>query len=134
MTEHTVFVYGTLKIGHGNNRLLQSATYIGAGKTVKPFWMLDTGGFPVVFDDHHQHPVYGELWECDGHVLDRLDGLEGHPTWYCRKQTLVDLEDTGVHVSAWMYVGVPPAWKNRDRLQRVPTVDGVYHWRYKHAV
>ncbi len=126
--EHTVFVYGTLKLGYGNNRLLTASTFVGQGRTTQPYWMLATGGFPVVFDDRHHHPVLGEIYECDERTLTRLDGLEGHPHWYRRKPTVVEIEDTGIHLTAWMYIGVPTAWNNRDRLIVVAPKQGAYQW------
>lgn len=126
---HQVFVYGTLKLGYGNNQLLQGSTFVGQARTLKPFWMLSTGGFPVVFDDKRIYPVSGELWEVTEQTLLRLDRLEGHPTWYCRKETLVDIADTGIHDTGWMYIGVPRAWPNREKLDKVGiNSEGQYAW------
>ncbi|HEY6019093.1 MAG TPA: gamma-glutamylcyclotransferase family protein, partial [Candidatus Paceibacterota bacterium] len=62
---HNVFVYGTLKNGQSNNHLLESATFIGQGMTIKPYYMANLGGFPVVTHSPPKHNVAGELFECD---------------------------------------------------------------------
>lgn len=129
--KHTVFVYGTLKDGFGNNRLLKSAEFIGRACTVLPYVMLDTGGFPVVFQDGGKHNVSGEVYEVDDQTLAMLDRLEGHPSFYERRQIEVDVEDTGVLQTCWMYFGNTSAgsWGRRS-LPEVPVqANGAYNWR-----
>lgn len=125
MTEHThhVFVYGTLKQGHGNNRLLRTAAFVGRGETVKPFQMRSTGGFPVVFDtnDGERASIAGEVYEVHDEHMHHMDQLEGHPDWYRRQEVVVDVSDTGIQQTCWMYVGTPGGWGDRrDSLPLVP--------------
>lgn len=94
-----IFVYGTLKSGYGNNRLLQEQEFLGETRTRYPvFDMSGGGGIPFVHPEGSSH-IRGELYEVDEACLDRVDGLEGHPTWY--KRELVEL-DTGD--MAFMYM------------------------------
>ncbi len=91
-------VYGTLKSGHGNNRLLKTAKFIGQCLTVDKFVLMDFGGFPGLFPQtkgFEPTQVQGELWEMDDGdgTLDRLDALEGHPNWYRRTKIRVRYED-----------------------------------------
>lgn len=81
-----VFVYGTLKTGHYNHRVLKIGgtskllvddAYI-TGK------MFDLGPYPVVTEG--DRPVKGEVWLVDDNTLERLDHLEGHPRHYERQQ------------------------------------------------
>jgi gamma-glutamylcyclotransferase (GGCT)/AIG2-like uncharacterized protein YtfP len=126
-----VFVYGTLKHGYGNHRALLSgddSTFIGKGTTVHPFRMKTTTGFPVVMHrgEQNNHPVAGELYEVTASVLRNLDRLEGHPRWYRREEVLVDIENTGVQQSAWMYIATDGF--DTTNLPDVPVTDGVYNW------
>lgn len=85
-----VFVYGTLKEGHGNHaayfkendgaRLL-GRCYISGG-----YIMRNLGFFPCVFktDADVSNKIVGEVYHIDEQTLDALDCLEGHPNWYER--------------------------------------------------
>lgn len=127
-----VFVYGTLKDGLSNNVLLRSATFVSRGCTVKPYIMYDTGGFPVVFQETEKHNVSGEVYEVDDQTLQRLDRLEGHPSFFERREITVDLADTGVQHTCWMYFGHKDGWGKRAH-QSLPEVspqdNGAYNWR-----
>lgn len=128
--EHFVFVYGTLKRPYGNNRLLRSSVFVGTGTTVMPFWMRTTGGFPVVFRGQQAQGqpvgnIEGEIYEVNSETLRSLDGLEGHPGWYVRDQVSVDVQDTGIQQSCWMYFG--DHWQN-TALPVGLTSRGTYSW------
>ena len=74
-----VFVYGTLKRGYGNNRLLQhSSSFVGEAVTCEPFKMVGNG-FPYINRANDcVLPVLGEVWKVvDEDTLQRLDWLEG---------------------------------------------------------
>lgn len=91
---HLVFVYGTLKSGYGNNRLLLTSKFIGNCRTTSP-WMLDAdGGIPFLHKIRDGKHVIGELWEVDDQTFANLDRLEGHPTFYERDKISVDLIDS----------------------------------------
>jgi len=97
-----VFVYGTLKEGYGNNRLLAGAKFLG-NHTVKRgrFCLLNLGWFPgVVMRERYglSTPVTGEVYEVDDGTFKALDGLEGYPTMYDR----IEIETK--YGDAWMYV------------------------------
>jgi gamma-glutamylcyclotransferase (GGCT)/AIG2-like uncharacterized protein YtfP len=75
---HRVFVYGTLKKGHGSHNCLETSHYLGPAITVDKYVML-TGGFPVLLDVHdhvESRPVKGEVYEIDNATLKSLDDLE----------------------------------------------------------
>ena len=82
---HRVFVYGTLKNGFYNNKLLveRSAAYMGTARTCRPMRMvLGEYGIPYLFDAEQGQgqaaaAVRGELWEVDDAGLYALDVLEG---------------------------------------------------------
>lgn len=92
-------VYGTLRPGHGNNRLLTNSQHIGTGKTVEKY-TLRASGIPFVSKDP-LHNVVVDIYKVDNNVLERLDQLEGHPEWYKREQIPVNVNDKTV--TAWLY-------------------------------
>lgn len=90
---HLLFVYGTLKKGYGNHRLIEKAKLIG--KTVLPFKAMNGFGFPVVTFHTEDTPcnklLIGEVYEIDDEMLMQCDRLEGHPSFYTRIQMPTDL-------------------------------------------
>jgi len=74
-----VFVYGTLKRGYGNNRLLSTSSFVGEAVTCEEFKMVNHG-FPYINRANKglTLPVIGEVWKVsDEETLQRLDWLEG---------------------------------------------------------
>lgn len=103
---HLVFVYGTLKRGHGNHRLLESSEFIGEAITEKPHPMY-VSGLPYLMEhpnegDAGKH-VIGEMYEVNPIVLRNLDRLEGHPRLYERKLIEVRGIDDEIRRTAWGY-------------------------------
>lgn len=93
-----VFVYGSLLSGMHNHRWLYpdtnaSTKYLGEASIKGD--MFDLGSFPCILDG--DGVVQGEVYEVDEYILHSLDRLEGHPSFYKRKE--VDYGD-GV---AWAY-------------------------------
>lgn len=97
-----VAVYGTLKEGYSNHRLMQDADFINSGVT-KSKYPLIVDGLPYMFDKKGVgHNVKVEVYDCDHITMHRLDVLEGHPTFYCRKRIPITL-DCGDEIVAWVY-------------------------------
>jgi len=98
-----IFVYGTLKKGRGANRIFKSSKFIGEGVTIKDYFRMHSGGFPMVTADGHFH-VFGELYEVtDPEVLKNLDYYEGSPHLFNR--TTVDVRvGSDDFVGAEMYI------------------------------
>jgi gamma-glutamylcyclotransferase (GGCT)/AIG2-like uncharacterized protein YtfP len=71
-----VFVYGTLKKGIHNHRLLTHAKFIGYAITDQGYRLV-AGGFPIVLEGGN-FAVKGEVYEVDDATLERLDQLEGY--------------------------------------------------------
>lgn len=96
-----VFVYGTLKSGHGNHRLLQGSKFLGRS-TVDRFKMYSLGGFPAVVPSE-DGVIQGEVYEVDDFTMTRLDRLEGYPNFYDR---MIVSTEKG---PAWIYyMHTPP--------------------------
>ena len=114
---HRVFVYGTLRRGHGNHSLLEMSKFIGEAATLRNYWMITNGVFPVVLDvvpaDFGLPPlaVAGEIYHVDDATLERLDRLERKGRSYDRKVT--DVYEAGHKVQAHIYIGVADYWHHR---------------------
>lgn len=103
--EQLVFVYGTLKKGFSNHRLLASSELLGVAQTVKKYAMYSTG-VPIVVKGEEVSRIHGELYRVDETTLVYLDSLEGHPDWYRREEVDVFVEDQeeGMRTErAWIY-------------------------------
>jgi len=98
-------VYGTLRHEYGNSRLFigkPSATIVGMGKT-KGLHTLTARGIPFVKKNGGTHQVVVEVLDVPNReMLESLDGLEGHPSWYKREIEQIEMEDGSI-VDAWLY-------------------------------
>jgi len=94
-----VFVYGSLKEGYSNHRLLEDsgASFLGGYITPPEYTMVSCGGFPGVLEGGDT-PITGEVYEISDNVFKRLDHLEGYPGFYDRKKITTE------HGEAWMYI------------------------------
>ena len=75
-----VFVYGTLKSGHGNSKyFLENDESVCLGKCTIDgnFTMVNLGAFPGVIPTGN-NTIHGEVWEVSEKVSKRLDRLEGY--------------------------------------------------------
>ena len=95
-----VFVYGTLRRGHGNHVLLKNSQFVDAGLTKKKYAMY-ANGIPFVNDDEEVSSIFGELYKVSNHTLRMLDLLEGHPGWYERKK--ITVIGGKKRYKAWLY-------------------------------
>jgi gamma-glutamylcyclotransferase (GGCT)/AIG2-like uncharacterized protein YtfP len=105
----TIFVYGSLKRGESNHRLLARARFLGRAHTAPFFELYDLGAFPAMVAGGFTS-VAGELYEVDEETLAAIDRLEGHPTLYRRTPT--PLAEGGV---ADAYMLARP-WKDAQHL------------------
>lgn len=100
-----VFVYGTLREGEGNHRLLPSDK--GTFKTVvlKGF-RLYLEGLPYAIQGSEDDEMVAELWTFDLEpqeataLVERLDRLEGHPHFYIRTLLWVN----SIKRNVWIYL------------------------------
>lgn len=100
-----VAVYGTLKRGFGNYERLLSrpheATFVGKGHTTSRY-PLEVRGIPYLYEQTGKgHHVKVDIFLVNKTTLDRLDTLEGHPSWYKRK--MVWISTTGGKRKCWVY-------------------------------
>jgi gamma-glutamylcyclotransferase (GGCT)/AIG2-like uncharacterized protein YtfP len=101
-----LFVYGTLKRGHRNHRLLAGQRFVRATETVPEFRLYDLGPFPGMVRHPDGGPVRGELFLVSGCCLDELDDFEGVPDLFTRER--VELAD-GEEAWAYQYARPVPS-------------------------
>lgn len=93
-----VAVYGSLRKGLSNHRLLEQADFLGYTQTTG-FKMYSLGGFPFITHEqaNEQDIITIEVYAVTQEEMRRLDGLEGYPSFYNR-----ELIDTP-YGKAWIY-------------------------------
>lgn len=97
--ETRVFVYGTLKAGHGNHPLLAESELLGRHCIEGGYTLLDLGPFPgVVATPSSVGKVYGEVYRVDEPTLHSLDLLEGHPSFYERIKISTPWKGTWIYL------------------------------------
>lgn len=99
-----VFCYGTLKRGHANHWLMEGAKYHGNYFTDKNY-SLYVEGLPFLVKEKGGGGCFGELYEVTDEILEKLDRLEGHPTFYKREKITVYDAEVGAPVEGvWVYL------------------------------
>lgn len=92
-----VAVYGTLKRGYGNHRLLNDCHHVGDDYLAN-FCMYSLGAYPAVKNDKDSpHAISVEVYEVDDKALVDLDRLEGHPRFYQRQVTKTNYGDAFIY-------------------------------------
>lgn len=103
MITQQVFVYGSLRRGMHNHRLMSKAEFV-AEASLSGFSMYQVSSFPAIVPGNGS--VKGEIYLVDGATLARLDRLEGHPRMYRRE--LVTVQAGDVLAQVWVYVWQRP--------------------------
>ena len=93
-----VFVYGTLRVGESNHRLLHGYSPLATVRTAPAFELVSLGAFPAMVRGGRT-AILGEVYEVHGDTLADLDRLEGHPDFYRREA--IELAD-GSEVLAYV--------------------------------
>jgi gamma-glutamylcyclotransferase (GGCT)/AIG2-like uncharacterized protein YtfP len=101
-----VAVYGSLRKGLGNHHILGLSSFLGEVKEKVPAKMISLGGFPGLLKAEEEADLTYEVYKVTDSILDRLDRLEGHPSFYKR-----ELIDTPLG-EAWIY------WLQEERINR----------------
>jgi gamma-glutamylaminecyclotransferase len=80
-----LFVYGTLRLGESNHRLLARSRLLGLYTTPACYTMYDLGGYPGVLPEGST-AVAGEVYRIIPALMRDLDRLEDYPRLYGRRQ------------------------------------------------
>jgi gamma-glutamylcyclotransferase (GGCT)/AIG2-like uncharacterized protein YtfP len=103
LQDNLVAVYGTLKKGHGNYfRYLTDSKYVTSGKTTDKYPLLISGLPYLIEEKGVGHNVKVDVFKVSDTVLNKLDALEGHPTWYRRKEIPIKTKK-GKTLMCWVY-------------------------------
>jgi len=84
---YRVFVYGTLKKGYGNNRLLKNS-FREKDCYIDGYDMYSNNCFPMIIPGDGK--IYCETYLVNEHTLTKLDLLEGCPTHYRREEVIAN--------------------------------------------
>lgn len=104
-TKHKIFVYGSLKRGFGNHRILENSMFVGSTETVQHNFCMHPlhGSFPAVtIGPDDSYAIMGELYEVDNQTLNHIDMLESNGSLYTRQ--LVTVYNGTEIVEAWIYL------------------------------
>ncbi len=98
-----LFVYGTLKRGQRNHRLLADQRFVRIAATAPGYCLYDLGPYPAMVQGADAGPVRGELFSVSECATDELDDFEGVPDLFDRRR--VELDDG---TTAWAYLYTRP--------------------------
>lgn len=117
LQDNLMAVYGTLRKGNGNYySYLRNQKHLGTGKTKDKYPMV-ANGIPFVIDEKGKgHQVVVDVFKVSDDTMKRIDGLEGHPTWYKRKQIKVEVK--GKELLCWLYFnkGARTRWNGSNHI------------------
>ena len=122
-----VFVYGSLKSGLHNHRVLGDSLYVMSTHTKEKFLMISLGTFPAVILDEPEYKIAGEVYEVNDKILRNLDHLEGNNKFYKRKLVRVD----GMKAKVWVYFIMYPEEYNYDNDEGVFIHGDKQYWKHK---
>lgn len=100
-----VFVYGTLKRGGSNHRVLAGQRLLGPARTLPGYTLYALGDYPgMVPAPDDTQGVSGEVWAVAAPTLRQLDELEGvDEGLYVRAPVPLHPPFAGVTVEAYLY-------------------------------
>jgi gamma-glutamylcyclotransferase (GGCT)/AIG2-like uncharacterized protein YtfP len=102
-----LFIYGSLKRGHSNHRLIAGQTYLGEAVTEPRYRVIDLGQYGgMIRDDAAGLAVKGELWAVTACALAELDDFEQQEGLYFRSPVAVAGR---AGVEAYFWTGPVPA-------------------------
>ena len=108
MTDKTIVaVYGSLRQGLGNHRLLdnEGVEFLGRGETVSKASMVSMGSFPAITQPSSEggdYPIVVEVYAVDEPTFKNLDRLGGYPNFYNREEVQVVMSEKRI-VNANIY-------------------------------
>lgn len=106
-----LFVYGSLKRNHYNNKFLDDSEFIVKGRTSELFSLRDLGSFPYVDMSESVSFIYGEVWKVPGYSLKEIDKLQGYPVFYNRK--VISICTDKKDIDSWIYyINKPDEYKD----------------------
>src|SRR5262245_45169595 len=103
----TLFLYGSLKRGHSNHRLIADQEYLGEAVTEPRYRIIQVGQYGgLIRDEANGLAVKGELWSVSRCCLLELDDFETGEGLWTREPVAVAGRDG---VDAYFWIGEVPA-------------------------
>lgn len=99
-----IAVYGSLRNGMGNSRLLVDSVFIGTGWVSSYVMQAYCSGFPACYRTNEydeDSKVFVEVYKVEPNIAVGLDRLEGYPVFYNRE--IVEVSGIEVDDVIWMY-------------------------------
>lgn len=90
--------YGSLRQGHGNNRLLRDSELLSTEVINIPFKMVSLGGFPGLIPSEQNHDITVEVYEVDDRTYKNVESLEGWPHFYQKTVVSTSLGDYEIYI------------------------------------
>jgi gamma-glutamylaminecyclotransferase len=120
VTTYRVFVYGTLKRGFDNHRILTKSKFISTAKTLHSYPMIcKYPSFPYLIDvEGEGFRIDGEVYKATYRTMLRLDELEGYPDHYTRREIEVVLEDKTVVMATAYFLAEQFNYRNYPFLRK----------------
>lgn len=77
-----IAVYGSLRKGMGNHRLIKDAQYVDTHIVSLPMKMISYGAFPALIPSQERHEVVIETYDLNPREYADVERLEGYPHFY----------------------------------------------------
>lgn len=117
-----IAVYGSLKKGYWNSRLLEGSELLAEGMISG--YKLYNSGFPVATPSEGTK-ITVEVYEVDEKTLAALDRLEGNGSMYNRTDAVAHVGEDA-EIQCQVYVG-GPRW-SFNHMEECKSRDGIYTW------
>ncbi len=95
------FTYGTFRQNECRHYILQSfkPEFIKQIETVAKYTLINLGSFPGIIEGGN-NAIVGELYDITDDIMAVFDMIEGHPSFFCRKE--IELVD-GTNAAAYVF-------------------------------
>jgi gamma-glutamylaminecyclotransferase len=117
--EAILFVYGSLKKGFDNNRILNKAIYISKAQTVRKFAMYrsEEGDYPYLVKNKSLYVISGEIYKIKRKdLMKKIDLFEGSPDYYLRESINVKTRSGNKRAFAYFYID-KNSHKNKEPIK-----------------
>jgi gamma-glutamylcyclotransferase (GGCT)/AIG2-like uncharacterized protein YtfP len=128
-----ICVYGSLRKGMGNHRLLETSKLLSTETIQDNFRMVDMGSYPGLIESEEANDIIIEIYEVTPETYKRIEMLESYPSFYDRKNVHTTEGEVGIY-----YLPKNSGWTNSGRI--VDMFDGAFDWvkhyqqkRFKYA-
>ena len=122
-----ICVYGSLRAGMGNARILEGSTRLSTETIQVPFTMIDMGSYPGLLEIDEQNAIVVEIYEVTPATYRRIECLESYPSFYDRKDVHTSEGEIGIY-----YLPKSKGW-DKERYNEVASFDGAQDWVRHHT-